>query len=83
MTHHVLLEWQQQHLQKALRGEKRALVHLFLTQVKVVVHGLHESTQEVHTGMANAVVLALQSLDHLLAYDLTEAGGEGGRGGGE
>ena len=72
--YHVHFERLQQQLQKLLVGEEGGLVELLLPEVKVVVHWLHEGTEEVHTGMADAVVLPLQSPHRLLPNDLSETG---------
>ena len=74
----MLFEGAQQQLQEGLAGEEGGLVHLLLPQVKVVVHGLHEGTQEVHAGMADPVVLPLQSSHYLLPHYVTETRGERG-----
>ena len=74
LTHHVCLERFQHHLQERFAGEERGLVHLLLSQVVVVVHGLHEGTQEVHTGMADPVVLPAEGPNHLLPNYLPETG---------
>ena len=72
--YHVHFERLQQQLQKLLVGEEGGLVELLLPEVKVVVHWLHEGTEEVHTGMADAVVLPLQSPHRLPPNDLSETG---------
>ena len=72
-THHVVLKWLQQLLQKSLVREERTLVQLFLSQVKVVMHGLHEGTEKVHTRETDTVIITLDGAHNLLANNLTKA----------
>ena len=82
----MLLEGIQQLVEKSFAREQRALVHLLLPEVVIVVHGLHESTEEVYAGVAYPVVFTAQCPHDLATYHLSETvgegGSEGGRGGG-
>ncbi len=75
MTYHMILEWLKQHLQEGLGGEQRPLVQLFLPEVKVVMHGLHQGTEKVHTGMADAIVLPLQGSHDLTPHNFSKTVG--------
>ena len=73
MTYHMILEWLEQHLQKTLRREQGSLIELFLPKVKVVVHWLHQGTQEVNRCMTDSIVLPLQSFHNFAAHHLPKA----------
>ncbi len=46
------------------------------------MHGLHQGTEKVHTGMTDSIVLPLQRSHNLTAHHFPEAnGGRGGEGG--
>ena len=68
----MYFEWFQNHLQKRFTREERSLVHLFLSQVIVVVHWLHESTEKVDRGVADYIILPAESLHQLLTNNLSE-----------
>ena len=71
-SHNVLLEVFNQHFHKLLAGEQRRLVELFLLQVKVVMHGLHQCTKQIDTGMSYAIILPSQSLNNFASNRITE-----------
>ena len=72
-THHMVLEWLQQLLQKSFVREERTLVQVFLSQVKIVMHGLHEGTEKVHTRETDTVIITFDGTHNLLANNLTKA----------
>ena len=54
-----------------------ALVELLLSEVVVLVHGLHQGTEHVNGGVRDAVIIPLESLGHLPAHLLPEASQSG------
>lgn len=66
------------HIQQALQelgaAEQAALVELLLSQIAVVVHGLHEGANAVDRSLGHTAVLAFQSFDYFVPYRFSEAG---------
>lgn len=69
----MVLERLEQLLKKSLAGEKRSLVELLLSEVKVVVHRLHQGTEKVHARETYSVVVSFDGVHHLLSDHLTKA----------
>lgn len=57
-TYHMLFKWCHDKFQEVCWWKERSFVHLFLSDIKVIVHWLHESTKEVHTRVTNSIVFS-------------------------